>query len=82
MGTDSGVTITVATIYVNGTALVNPSATSNPIDFKNYVIGPGSHMTIIANTQSGFITGETYVFKIVTTRGSNFASAPIIYQGM
>lgn len=79
LGTDSGVAITVSTIYVNGTALLNPI--SNTLEFsKNYVINPGSHITIKANAISGFfVTGNTYVFKIVTTRGSNFETQPTKY---
>jgi hypothetical protein len=77
LGTDSGMTITVATIYVNGTALLNP--VSNNIEFKNYVISPGNHVTIMANIQSVFNVRDTYVFKIVTTRGSNFVSPPTKY---
>jgi flagellin-like protein len=68
LGTDSGMDITIATIYVNGTALTNPVSTT--IDFKNYVVNAGSHLTIKG---SGFFNvGNTYDFKIVTTRGSNF----------
>ena len=75
LGTDSGVTITIATVYVNGTALMNPSL--NSINFKNYVISPGSHMTIQGNSSAGFFNpGDNYQFKIVTLRGSNFASQP------
>lgn len=81
LGTSSGVAITVANVYVNGTALTNPLSSTSPIDFsKNYVISAGSHVTIkCQSTISYFVPGETYVFKIVTMRGSNFEATPTRY---
>jgi ABC-type transport system involved in multi-copper enzyme maturation permease subunit len=70
LGTDSGVDLTVATIYVNGTAL-NPLSNSNTIDF-NQKISAGAHALIGCQWGAVFRGGNTYDFKIVTTRGSNF----------
>lgn len=72
LGTDAGLNITVSGIYVNGTALSNPLK-YNSIDFRNNIVGPGKHMTIECQAPSGFFeTGNTYAFKVVTTRGSDF----------
>lgn len=71
LGTNSGLNITISGIYVNGEALINPSKST--IDFRNYVIGPGKHMTIECQAPiSDFFKSGTYVFKVVTSRGSNF----------
>jgi hypothetical protein len=69
LGTD--VSLTVATIYANGTALNNPS--SNSINF-NQLVGAGGRASIPAQCPNGFqfTLGNTYDFKIVTLRGSNF----------
>lgn len=72
LGTNSGLNITISGIYVNGAALINPSKST--IDFRNYVIGPGKHVTIECQApNSGFFKpGNAYEFKVVTSRGSNF----------
>jgi FlaG/FlaF family flagellin (archaellin) len=70
LGTDTGVDLTVATIYVNGTALTNPSG--NTINFNSYTVSAGSHVTIKGQWSQSFQSGNTYDFKIVTLRGSNF----------
>jgi FlaG/FlaF family flagellin (archaellin) len=69
LGTD--VSLTVATIYVNGTALTNPS--SNTIAF-NQLVGTGDHVAIPGQLPGSetFQSGNIYDFKIVTIRGSNF----------
>ena len=61
LGTNSGLNITISGIYVNGEALINPSKST--IDFRNYVIGPGKHMTIECQAPiSGFFkSGTLYV---------------------
>lgn len=65
----TNVDLTVATIYVNGTALINPS--SNNINF-NQLVSAGSHIAIVGRWSESFQSGNTYDFKIVTMRGSNF----------
>jgi len=68
LGTD--VDLTVATIYVDGSAL-NPLSNSNTIDF-NQKISAGNHVAIVGKWSETFQSGNTYDFKIVTMRGSNF----------
>jgi heme/copper-type cytochrome/quinol oxidase subunit 2 len=66
----TNVDLTVAAIYVNGTALAT-SSSSNNINF-NELVGAGDHVTIDGYWSAGFQSGYTYDFKIVTMRGSNF----------
>jgi galactitol-specific phosphotransferase system IIB component len=66
----TNVDLTVATIYVNGSAL-NPLSHSNTINF-NQLIGAGNQITIPCQWSGSFQIGNTYDFKIVTLRGSNF----------
>ena len=66
----TNVDLTVAAIYVNGTALTT-SSSSNSINF-NVLIGAGDHVPIDGYCSEGFQSGNTYDFKIVTVRGSNF----------
>ena len=66
----TNVDLTVAAIYVNGTALTT-SSSSNNINF-NELIGAGDHVPIDGYCSEGFQSGNTYDFKIVTMRGSNF----------
>jgi hypothetical protein len=68
LGTDANVDLTVATIYVNGSALTNPSSTMN----FNQLIPAGNHVEIVGQWSEAFQSGNTYDFKIVTIRGSNF----------
>lgn len=78
LGTDSGLVISVATIFVNGTAL-NPISNSHTIDFSN-AINPGARAVICCQYSVGtFASGNTYVFKVVTGRGSDFVSQPVEY---
>ncbi len=71
LGTDSGVVITVAAIYVNGTALNNPL--TGTINFNGIQVKAGSHVTIEGQFFNGnFVSSNTYDFKIVTERGSHF----------
>ena len=69
LGTDANVDLTVATIYVNGSALTNPS--SSTMNF-NQLIPAGNHVEIVGQWSEAFQRGNTYDFKIVTIRGSNF----------
>ena len=71
LGTDSGVDIRIVTIYVNGTALANPSLTPSSINFNTLILS-GRSMTVPCNFSVGFQHGNSYYFKIVTARGSNF----------
>jgi len=76
---DSGVDTTIEAIYVNGTALTNPL--TNDISFTDYVITAGSHVTVMGFSSPGFFqSGNSYIFKVVTVRGSNFESQPIEYS--
>jgi flagellin-like protein len=81
------VDLTVATVYVSdvsnlgvSSALINPD--SNVINFKRLITAgehyPGIHsdgqpnLPINCRFDQGFVHGNTYSFKIVTMRGSNF----------
>ncbi len=66
----TNVDLTVAAIYVDGTALTT-SSSSNNINFNELIIA-GDHVTIDGYWSEGFHSGITYDFKIVTVRGSNF----------
>jgi len=73
LGTGSGVVITLDQIYVNGSLpLVNPS--TGTIDFNNIQVSPGSHVTVEGQYSADFEHVNTYDFKIVTSRGSDFGA--------
>jgi len=72
----TNVNLEVAAIYVNNTALTTGSSSIN----FGYTIYAGTHFTIdaylplppVGPWSAGFQSGNTYAFKIVTVRGSNF----------
>ena len=70
LGTNTGMDVTVASVYVNGKALLNP--VSNNADFKNYIVRAGNHITINGQLDQAFAKGTTYDIRIATVRGSNF----------
>ena len=76
LGTSAGIVTTITNVYVNGVAL-SPLSNGNTIDFGRPV-SPGGHVMVACQlppSPAGFGTfqhGETYTFKIVTSRGSNF----------
>jgi heme/copper-type cytochrome/quinol oxidase subunit 2 len=70
----TNVDLTVAAVYVNGTALTTISSTgvsTNNINF-DWSIPAGYHISVNGYYSTGFQSGQTYEFKIVTERGSNF----------
>ena len=75
LGTNAGIDITIATIYVNGQALTTNSA-GGTIEF-NTLVNAGTHQTVIGYYKANpvaFQSGNVYTFKVVTARGSSFAS--------
>ena len=69
----TNVDLTIASIYVNGVALTTTNSPSGPIS-SNVLVGAGDHVSIDGWywPSGGFQSGQTYDFKIVTARGSNF----------
>ncbi len=69
----TNVDLTVAAIYVNDTALTTTNSSSGSIS-SNVLVGAGDHVSIDGWywSSGGFQSGNTYAFKIVTARGSNF----------
>ena len=70
LGANSGLDITIATIYANGTALTT-SPNGNNIEF-NTLVSAGTHKPVVGYWSGTFQSGANYNFKIVTSRGSNF----------
>lgn len=73
LGTNSGIDITVATIYVNGVALTT-SQGGNSIEFNKVIRSDtaDAHQSIVGYWSGTFQSGITYNFKVVSARGSNF----------
>jgi|WetSurMetagenome_2_1015567.scaffolds.fasta_scaffold29390_4 flagellin-like protein len=76
MGSD--VDLNVATIYVDGLALINNDQTSinrDTINFNDKLVGSGEHVMFICKLSSASFllsSGTTHDITIATIRGSNF----------
>jgi flagellin-like protein len=70
----------ISSVYVNGalSGLNNPPTLLRvtykgaDITTSDRIIREGAHCKIEVRTESSFVGGESYIFKIVTARGSSF----------